>query len=482
MAITYTQTDTTTDCEDQTACATGTVGSTTLTTELIEGASGGTTEQSADIPSDSSRLVVFMQTSGGVGATTWESGTYVPRWNVTTSQMDTAITGVWICRMDSTCTNQATVASNTSLNKDISGGGVFSENLTGTSQSASETDDIFCITEITNSNTHSSRSVGITPDQNFDTPIVINSTVAADTATSTSSAVSPTAANVQTANVAAGATGSTAISPSATFTETFTVTWETTTDWDAAQSETGTHHEQPSGTDWAASDTVEKGWKTTDEGDSSLEGYWPCDEDSGSTFTDVTANGNDMSVGADVSVGASGVLNTTCGSYSDLTNSYANTTGVGCNTDRYTGVVWLNYTSNDGDSAIIHTGPDETTWPSNGWTINTNGTNDQLALWHHSDGNNNNAIASSFTLSTDTWYMVVGQTDGAVNDCRLRIYDNTGQVSNETGTATRGTETTTPVTLGQGNTNAITAEIEEVRVYSRELSKTELDNLHGAML
>lgn len=171
MPITYTQTDALTDCSDFSACATGTVGSTTLESEIIEGGTAGTTEQSTDIPASSSRLISFFQTSGGVSSTSWDSGNYTVRWNVTTSQNNTSITGVWICRIDSSCSNLASVGSDTSLSIDISGGGIFSTTVSGTSQSASSTDDLYIITEITNSHSMTSRSVGITPDQNIDTPI-----------------------------------------------------------------------------------------------------------------------------------------------------------------------------------------------------------------------------------------------------------------------------------------------------------------------
>lgn len=260
-------------------------------------------------------------------------------------------------------------------------------------------------------------------------------------------------------------------------------TWSTESDWDNAQSETGVHHEQPTGTDWAASDVVEKGWPSTDEGDSSLEGYWPCDEESGSTFADVTANGNDLSIGSAVTLGSTGVLGTTAGTYALDAGSYAQTTGVACNTDRYTAVCWFNYTDQDGNGPFITTTGDETSWPNDGFTINFDSSNANLALWHHSGGNNNQVVvASDTTISTNTWYMVVGQTNGAVSDGRLRIYDSTGQIANVTGSGTRNTTTTIPVTLGQGSGNNVAGEIEEARVYSRELSQTECDELHGAML
>lgn len=91
-------------------------------------------------------------------------------------------------------------------------------------------------------------------------------------------------------------------------------TWETAADWDAAQSETGVHHEQPAGTDWAASDTVEKGYGGSDWTAWSIPTpslYWPLDEDSGTTATDVSGNGRDGTINGATVGNAGGVCGTT---------------------------------------------------------------------------------------------------------------------------------------------------------------------------
>lgn len=103
-------------------------------------------------------------------------------------------------------------------------------------------------------------------------------------------------------------------------------TWETTADFDAAQSETGVHHEQPSATDWAASDTIEKGypsvlsWVTP-----SLLGYYPMAESSGSTLNDVAAS-NDGTYNNSPSLGqTSGPFGKNYVDFTNANSEYADT-------------------------------------------------------------------------------------------------------------------------------------------------------------
>lgn len=72
------------------------------------------------------------------------------------------------------------------------------------------------------------------------------------------------------------------------------LTWETTADWDSAVSESSIHHEQPTGTDWAPSDTIQLGY-TSDLASYSATplAYYPLEEDSGTVANDITGLGTD---------------------------------------------------------------------------------------------------------------------------------------------------------------------------------------------
>lgn len=257
-----------------------------------------------------------------------------------------------------------------------------------------------------------------------------------------------------------------------------TSVWQTTADWDSAQSETGVHHEQPSGTDWAASDTIEKGFPTSDPGGTALTGYWPCDEDSGTTFADVSGANNDMTLNGDPAVSATGVLGTTCGKY-DGTGDYIKATGVNSNSSAFTAAFLIYATASDSNGVMMMSGGSTTSWPSSGWTFNFDSTSTDMALWYH-DGSNNKVLSLNIA-GHNAWYLVCIKTNGGQNSGEARIYDSSGLVTSGTGTGGRTTSSTNPVFCMQGNSNYVSGRIDEPRIWSRELSDAECDDIHSAV-
>lgn len=65
----------------------------------------------------------------------------------------------------------------------------------------------------------------------------------------------------------------------------------TAADWDGSQAEEGVHHEQPTGTDWAAADVIERGYPSTVG--ANMVAHLPFQENSGTTANDVSGTGND---------------------------------------------------------------------------------------------------------------------------------------------------------------------------------------------
>lgn len=128
-------------------------------------------------------------------------------------------------------------------------------------------------------------------------------------------------------------------------------TWETTTDLDAYQDEMGVHHEQPTGTSWASSDTVEAGYPTYDPNGTALEAYWPFDAVSGG-LTDVSGNGNDAITTNGVSE-ATGVFNNNAGDF-DGTDDYIEVpTGILSATGDWTIEFWVNPDDKD-QVRVVH--------------------------------------------------------------------------------------------------------------------------------
>lgn len=169
MSTTLTQTDNAADCGAMAACSGGTLGVATPTNEMDENGTAGTTEVTPEISSQTTEIAWFNQTNGGVGIDSWSSGTYTININVTTGDTDISLEGIYICRIDSSCNNLATVGSDTSMSQTMSAG-TYSHDISGSSQSTSLTDDLYVIYEFSNINEHMSSSIGITPDQDIVAP------------------------------------------------------------------------------------------------------------------------------------------------------------------------------------------------------------------------------------------------------------------------------------------------------------------------
>lgn len=128
-------------------------------------------------------------------------------------------------------------------------------------------------------------------------------------------------------------------------------TWETAGDWDAAQSETGVHHEQPANTAWSPADEVEKGYPPTDpQGATQL--YYPADETSGTTANDVAGTSDGTINGA--TLNANGVFGTPCYSFDGVDDEVdSGYSSVGATQD-LTVWSWCNLDGNqDSDHATL---------------------------------------------------------------------------------------------------------------------------------
>jgi len=91
-----------------------------------------------------------------------------------------------------------------------------------------------------------------------------------------------------------------------------TLAWETASDWDAAQSESGVVHESVSNTDHSDASVVKQGQSVSNPYlDANLVGYWPLHEDSGSTAYGFGSVGNNGSAQGDPTVNATGTRGTT---------------------------------------------------------------------------------------------------------------------------------------------------------------------------
>ena len=169
MTFEFVQTDAEPDCGVSTFCATGSINTDELTSQLEVDGTPGSTPQAADIDSNQTTLISFMQSTGGVGEETWDAGTWSIPFNVTDSQSNLTWTNVWVCRVSDTCGHVATIGQ-TSPDVEVSGG-VITHTVSGSEHTGDASDDVYIVAEVHNDHGHTDRTIQITPDQTVVSPI-----------------------------------------------------------------------------------------------------------------------------------------------------------------------------------------------------------------------------------------------------------------------------------------------------------------------
>lgn len=249
--------------------------------------------------------------------------------------------------------------------------------------------------------------------------------------------------------------------------------WATDIAWDNAQSESLVHHEQPAGTDWAAADTVELGYPSHDGGGAALEGYWPLDEDSGSTANDVSGNGHDGSVSG-ATLGEPGILGTTAYSF-DGTDDGVTVSGFNWDGGPVTVAFWNYVPAAETQEASAFGGGDT---GDNRFQAHAPYSNDVL-YWDYGDTSGDGRISTDYSSYLDAWTHVALVSEGASGSFK-GIYLNGTEIT--TGTASDGTGSLTQdFYIGRRNDGRYhRGEIDDFRVYSRVLSQSEIQTLaHG---
>ncbi len=103
--------------------------------------------------------------------TTWAAGNWTIRFNLTTSDADVTWDSLHICRIDDPgCSNQQTIASESSLGISLATTGVKSHTLAGAASTPSVDDRVMIILGISNSAISGTHTIGITPDQDISSP------------------------------------------------------------------------------------------------------------------------------------------------------------------------------------------------------------------------------------------------------------------------------------------------------------------------
>lgn len=259
-------------------------------------------------------------------------------------------------------------------------------------------------------------------------------------------------------------------------------TWETAADWDAAQSETGVHHEQPIGTDWAPADTVEKGYPTTLSG---LEAYYTFNEDSGSVINDV-AGGYDGALSGGV-LGGEGLTGHSGASFDGADDHFVSDTLAPVNTAEFTGICWMRYDGSHDKWGRIYGAFDDqdpatNASSSDNWWVDFNGNKDNLRLRF---GGDNSVVNTGPDIGpvAGEWCMIVvrgGGGEGDPSSGSISFYNTSGLQQTQSGTATRTTGNAYPA-FGGDDGRYTEATVGGLLYFSESKSDTEIDEIYQAV-
>ena len=172
MATFYIQKNTAIDCSLAAFCSGLNAATTEQETEIEEGAIPGVTEQTIAVGiADAKQRAYYMQPTPAPGTDfIWNSGDWVVRINVTTSNMDTDWEDTFICRVNAGCTSQAEIGKLEDQGIDLSSTGVHSMTISGAAQTPSAGDSFVVVLGFSTS-AHAGSGCGITPDRTIETPL-----------------------------------------------------------------------------------------------------------------------------------------------------------------------------------------------------------------------------------------------------------------------------------------------------------------------
>ncbi len=170
--ISYQQVDAAHQCGTLVGCSGGTIATTPIARQVIDGGIPGTNEETIVI-ADFATQAGFMIGSTPLlpGDLSWEDGDWVVRINVTTGDGKVTWEDTYVCRFDANCNSLAVVGSLLAQAISLASTGVQSMTIPGVIQAAN-VDDIFYIVLIFANAGGGPSALGLTPDQILDTPLL----------------------------------------------------------------------------------------------------------------------------------------------------------------------------------------------------------------------------------------------------------------------------------------------------------------------
>lgn len=256
------------------------------------------------------------------------------------------------------------------------------------------------------------------------------------------------------------------------------LTWSTATDWDNAVSEAGVVHEAAvTGYDLPGADVITLGYPTTDRGGTSLWGFYPGHEGSGTTLNDVSGNGRDGSATGATPAGRTNGFHGKNTWNWDGTDDYMDLADPNSPTD-FSIALWLDIDSftNDSNPRIYDSAPND----SDGVRIYVQ--DDGTMNYGYGTGTGFNGINGTTTLSTTGFQSVGYVFEGGV---RHEGYLNGGSNGSASVSQTSLDDSAnTPLEIGRKANSAdyLDAGVAFFRVWTRPLTDSEMQAFHDAGL
>jgi len=172
MTVSFTQTDNASVCGTAAYCSGNSLDTTTLSLrQATIGGTPGTTAVPQSVTGGATNVIdVFFECIVGAGVS-WDAGTWTINLNVTTGTSGTMNwTGLDICRLNSSCVSQASIAT-ASPSVSVTTTGVKTVTVSGFAQSPSAGDKVMVLLSFTQ--TGPTRSFSYTPNVTIDSPFNI---------------------------------------------------------------------------------------------------------------------------------------------------------------------------------------------------------------------------------------------------------------------------------------------------------------------
>jgi hypothetical protein len=169
MAMVFTQTDTASGCAAAAFCSGLSAMGEEHDSQATIGGSAGSAEDNITIDGNATNLRAYYIECVIPADYLGDAGDWTVRLNLTDAASNSTWTHCHICRVNSGCTNQETIGSNTSVGQSLGTTGTLTATVSGSAVTLAANDRVMIVFGFTNTNS-CTRTFGITPSLNIDSP------------------------------------------------------------------------------------------------------------------------------------------------------------------------------------------------------------------------------------------------------------------------------------------------------------------------